>query len=1706
MPIRFRCKCGKIVKVEEKYAGRHATCPNCGAQLVVPNASTLPEAGAPIAKPAPDAQPPQPTSPELQLESDTISPGGEPPDASQNALELESDLPAPDGQPAGAPEGAMELEADSLAAGDQPSDTVEEVMDVEEVAPESEISEVVPLADDSAPAAPPESASEKACPNCGVPVPPDATACAECGISLMPEKAAAKKKFPLPKALQPLQESWQKLREHKAFPLIAAVGAVVFILIVTVVVVAIKARRSPRPPRSRSCGRSRRPAQTPKSVEKPKPPPELQFHWSGFSDPAAVARDRILKIGQEFAAYVDKNHQPPATLAEAGVAEADSADYTYVGTEIAALPRFHANAYEAKPSAAYEPWVLFSDASARPVPVEQIPSVLLSKAESGWFTAADAALLAKTVPVIRVTNLRFASLEVALDDKPAGVAPRGGECVITAAAGPHQITFTAGEQKEGLQADLKPGIVYTFVHPRQADLPWIPMKQIRAGITGQSAPPPEKAPMQPGRFTTPPGRPATPTADQSLTFTVPPDKKEGFVVKAVKSPTETVDFLEGDGRTALALNLRSIAAKITREDENLTIEGPAPGQPILVNEIGRLEAGIVKFKGDITVTFRKTALGTLRCEELPNTDPAAVSLPEARQAEPGKLPASNPAATPAPRPTFPAVIYTPLPDCEAIAGTLASSAPAAVALLLQRAQLEPNPAEAAPVRETLPAAGGRFPNAPQQGRRGMPPGAMMRGPRPPEAQGAPARPPAETGGERPVRPPQEIPASLVFADLAVYGDPSAFDVLKAQYDKMPVEAVKSSPAYPPLLLALARSGGISALSYLRTASANAPTSAVIALSMIDDPAARQALSEILAKWTPDQVGEAVDEWPAVAGPACRITFIETLASAKPALLDDPVALNALMKLDPFTLERVLARRLTAESAEPPPEPASAPQPPSQGRGRGPMGRGRGPAPDMTRRGPMPGMNRPAPAEANAFRSPAPSSWLALAYLKNEAAVTRFVQLVGSGNELAKRQSAAAALGEVSDPSVVPILTALLKDREAAVRRTAARSLAQMPDAAVLSALDEAMDKNLLVSAIVEQAGAIAAKAGTEATAKLLAKMLTVAAGEKSVAVAAAPSKAAAPAPDEGAAPSRGRGGRASRGRGGPPRGRGPSQPPSSSPTPAPPARKAGEPGMATPMMILEAINRLGLYSPEVKTALEAAREAPDADVRAAAYKAREQAIAAESAADRSASAVAAAALALKDQAGTVRCAGIALLSAADPKEALALLMPAVKDPDPGVRAAALAALPEIADDPDIAAAIKDALGDPSPNVVRAAAVAAARRPALGAEVQAALSQAVGPLTLHLTDPNLDVRFAAIRALGKLKDPAAVSSLQSVLTDKDTRVVQEAVRALSENDLPDAVKASLDALSLGNEAVPDDLRREILARLAAHCADAGSAYGAWAASGPALKESDLHILEEMAPAAAGDVRSGLIALATRYLTDSRLEAKKRAATILACYADDAAVRKVLLDALEQDTTGIAQGAADALRRIRDDSMIDVPLLAYYKALCEAPGAPAGPGMRGGRGPFGPFGGARPGMPAAGAPATTPPKFPGLVKATAEDNAALRAAIIEALGAIGGERAAKALKTIAELEQKRNSDEMAPRLIEAFEKAKASTSIRDLCEYYVNVPGRYRLDAIAALMRLAPLDSTRVTETLQHLAATGTTPPDVAAAAVDALDEVRSAGGA
>jgi hypothetical protein len=135
----------------------------------------------------------------------------------------------------------------------------------------------------------------------------------------------------------------------------------------------------------------------------------------------------------------------------------------------------------------------------------------------------------------------------------------------------------------------------------------------------------------------------------------------------------------------------------------------------------------------------------------------------------------------------------------------------------------------------------------------------------------------------------------------------------------------------------------------------------------------------------------------------------------------------------------------------------------------------------------------------------------------------------------------------------------------------------------------------------------------------------------------------------------------------------------------------------------------------------------------------------------------------------------------------------------------------------------------------------------------------------------------------------------------------------------------------------------------------------------------------------------------------------------------------------------------------------------------------------------------------------PRYPGLTKATLEESALLRAAIIEALGGIGGDHAGRALKTLADLERRRNNDDMAAHFIAAFANCKASNSVRSLCDLYMEKAGPHTVAAIAALAHIGALDPDRATTALRRLAENGTVPPDVAAAAMDAQEEIPSAGG-
>jgi HEAT repeat protein len=352
----------------------------------------------------------------------------------------------------------------------------------------------------------------------------------------------------------------------------------------------------------------------------------------------------------------------------------------------------------------------------------------------------------------------------------------------------------------------------------------------------------------------------------------------------------------------------------------------------------------------------------------------------------------------------------------------------------------------------------------------------------------------------------------------------------------------------------------------------------------------------------------------------------------------------------------------------------------------------------------------------------------------------------------------------------------------------------------------------------------------------------------------------------------------------------------------------------------------------------------------------------------------------------------------------------------------------------------------------------------------------------------------------VKDTTALNSLLSALQDKDPSVVAAAVSALGEFDAPEAVQPAMNALA--TDTLAPEVRHELLTRLAAHAADPQSAYATWATTGTELKQTDLEFLVSIAPTAPATMRPGLIALATRYLDSQQPEARKCAGSILVNYAEDAAIRKLLLDAVEKNAAGVAQAAADVLRKLRGDSVIDVPLMAYYKALCEGAGGPD----------IGVMPGRAPAPPPLGAVAAAPqaPPYPGLTKAAPADSLVLRQAIIEALGAIGGDRAARALKVLADMDRKRNKDEMAPYFIAAFESCKAAPGVRSLADLYLDrlymdTPGNHAAEAIAALMNIAALDPEHATDALRRVAAARATPPEIAAAAADARETIPAPSG-
>ena len=148
--------------------------------------------------------------------------------------------------------------------------------------------------------------------------------------------------------------------------------------------------------------------------------------------------------------------------------------------------------------------------------------------------------------------------------------------------------------------------------------------------------------------------------------------------------------------------------------------------------------------------------------------------------------------------------------------------------------------------------------------------------------------------------------------------------------------------------------------------------------------------------------------------------------------------------------------------------------------------------------------------------------------------------------------------------------------------------------------------------------------------------------------------------------------------------------------------------------------------------------------------------------------------ALKDRDPLVRATAAGALHYS---EAIPQLIKAIDDNDERVRAGAVTALGRIGDVSSENALIA-ALGDINRSVRSAAASA------LGTIKSA---RAVGPLARATADPESDVRLSAVISLGKIRDTATVPPLIAALRDRDGAVVKSAATALGDFRDPRAIE-------------------------------------------------------------------------------------------------------------------------------------------------------------------------------------------------------------------------------------------------------------------------------------------------------------------------------
>jgi HEAT repeat protein len=514
------------------------------------------------------------------------------------------------------------------------------------------------------PVTPPPPSPEQSlkCPTCGTPVDPGSVLCLTCGYNFKTKGVLV--------GASGIGKADKKARSRRLNfgSLVETVKAnLKTIAIVLLMVVIIggaglylwnkmyrSGRRPPppvavQPPAPAAKGTQSAPAPTPtptpsqtSSAPTPSPAPAKatssleKAPFAGFADPARECGRRLQGIHSAIFEYATAHGGAYPESLGALVPEYIKADavassccplyketpadldkcYVYVGSEVAALRRWHLVARDAEARHADGTVMgLFSDGLTRPLTDADVKGVTLARNGDAWLTPAETEFVLGIQAEVRLFNDRFDNAELVVDGASMGKTPYQKEGVYHVAAGKHKIAIAAkGQRTEELEMPMRSGMAYRFWAAQSRDLPIIYIRNYMWALTAQRQP---NAQPPPGPTFTAVGPEvavpaALPRAGPDGDYAVP---RPASPQPVVTGPVMTLRGSNGEVVSGLAGKPVSVDAAQgaihgTIQRAGIRYEG-IDGGPIKVNAIQRIAQGKETAADGTVTSYLSSSLGTI---------------------------------------------------------------------------------------------------------------------------------------------------------------------------------------------------------------------------------------------------------------------------------------------------------------------------------------------------------------------------------------------------------------------------------------------------------------------------------------------------------------------------------------------------------------------------------------------------------------------------------------------------------------------------------------------------------------------------------------------------------------------------------------------------------------------------------------------------------------------------------------------------------------------------------------------------------------------------------------------------------------------------------------------------------------------------------------------------------------------------------------